>query len=222
MGKYLVPVTDSTNRMKSSRSIVGYIPFLIALLTGIGFSQTDPSKLNDRNGEKLLLLPFQVHGLPPEDALLLGKRFADALKESHRFDIVLKDSLQGAEGSPDPRSLAQIGRTIGANKVVHISVVRREKLFVLQIRLVNVTDAALLYAERVDYAGEFSSLLAEVVPEQARKLSKAHLDAKAPWTKAAFLFGACLGAILWILWHFRRKETVSSKKTRGDIAPEKE
>jgi TolB-like protein len=178
-----------------------------------GYSQTESFVDTLSHREKLVVLPFELHGLSSEEGLQLTSRFAKVLGESNRFEVVLADSLKGMEGTSDRRSLAEAGKVLGVQKVVHLNVVLREKLYVLQVRLVNVSDAALLYAERVDYSGEFGSFLSDVIPEQARNLSKAHLDAKTPWAKAAFLFGACLGGILWILWHLRRKDA-----TRRDLA----
>jgi len=126
------------------------------------------------------------------------------------------NSLKSSEGIADPRSLAEAGKSVGVQKVVHVDVVRREPLTILQIRLVNVSDAALLYAERVDYSGELGSLLSDVIPEQARKLRSSHLDSKTPWAKAAFLFGACCGAILLIFWHFKRRDAVRSSMRTKD------
>jgi TolB-like protein len=179
---------------------------LIFPLTEISLSQTDTLEQPHGSREKLLVLPFEVQGLSDSDVSLLTTRFSDGLKESNRFDISLNVPSQRFETAVDPRSLAQTGNTLGVQKVVHVNVVRRDKLYVLQIRLVNVSNASLLYAERVDFNGEFASLLTNVIPEQARKLSKAHLDAQTPWAKAAFLFGGCLGAILWILRYFRRSK----------------
>jgi TolB-like protein len=192
--------------MDFSRVLVLNVPLLVFLLTGISLSQTDSSKQVHSNREKLLVLPFEVRGLSSADASLLSKRFSDGLKESNRFEIILKDSLQGSESASDPRSLAQTGNSQSVQKVVHVNVVRRENHYVLQIRLVKVSDASLLYAERVDFSGEFTSLLSDIIPEQAHKLSKARLDARTPWAQAALLFGMCLGAILWIYRHFKRKD----------------
>jgi hypothetical protein len=174
----------------------------------LGFFQTDTPGNAPDHREKLAIPAFTLHGLFPEDGSQLSRRFADVLAESNRFQISLVDSLKDSERSSDPQFLADAGKALGVQKIVQVDVVRRVNHFVLRIRLVNVSDAALLYAERADYSGEFGSLLADVIPEQARKLSKAHLDAKTPWAKAAFLFGGCLVAILWVFWHFSRKNTI--------------
>jgi hypothetical protein len=177
---------------------------VLTALTGL--SQTGSPEITRDHRERLAILPFTLHGLSSEEGSQLRQRFADALGEADRFQVSLTDSLKGMVGSSDPQFLANAGKLISVQKVVHVDAVRREKLYVLRIRLVNVNDAALLYAERIDYTGEYASFLSDVIPEQARKLSEAHLDAKTPWAKAAFLFGATLGAILWIFWHFRRKD----------------
>jgi TolB-like protein len=198
--------TDLPNAMLFSSKRAEVICALIILVIGTCFSQSPPKEDASAHSETLVVLPFETHGLSREDGLLLVNRFTEVMRESNRFEVILRDSAQRPEGWHNPRSLAEKGKALGVQKIVHVSVVHRDKLFVLQIRMVNVDDAALLYAERVDYSGEFGSLLSDVIPEQARKLTQAHLDAKTPWAKAAFLFGACLGAILWIFWHFRRKD----------------
>ncbi|MCX6142347.1 MAG: hypothetical protein NTZ35_03930 [Ignavibacteriales bacterium] len=180
---------------------------LIILVIGTCFAQSPPKEEASAHPERLAVLPFEIRGLSREDGLLLAKRFAEVVREANRFEVILKDTIAISEGMKDPRFLAETGKTLGVGKIVHVSVVHRDRLYVLQIRLVNVSDAALLYAEQVRYTGEFGSFLSDVIPEQARKLTQAHLDAKTPWAKAAFLFGACLGAILWVFWHFRRNRT---------------
>ena len=192
--------------MTISLSRTSTIILLMAFSAITGFSQTESAADAHSHREKLAVLPFVLHGLSSEEGLQLTHRFAEVLGESDRFEVILADSMNGGEETSDLRSLAVLGKVLGVGKVVHVDVVKREKFTALRIRLVNVSDAALLYAERADYSGEFGSFLSDVIPEQARKLTQAHLDAKTPWAKAAFLFGACLGAILWIFWYFRRKD----------------
>ncbi len=186
---------------------------LISLFAATGFSQTESSAVVRDQREKLALFPFALHGLSFEEGAQLTQRFARVLGESTRFEVIVTDSAKGV----DPRSLAEAGKICGVKKVVHVDAVQRGKLTVLQIRLINVSDAVMLYAERVEYSGEFKTLLSDVIPEQAHKLSQAHLDAKTPWAKGAFLFGACLGAILWIFWHFRRKDAAHPLRSSGDV-----
>jgi TolB-like protein len=207
--------SDDANQLNSYSMRVCTIFFLFILVVGICFSQSSPTEGTSTHPDTLAVLPFETHNLTREDGLLLAKRFAEVMRESDRFEVLLKDSIESSVGLHDPHSLAETGKTLGVRKVVHVSIVHRDRLFVLQIRLVNVSDAALLYAERVDYSGEFGSFLSSVIPEQARRLTQAHLDAKTPWAKAAFLFGACLGAILWVFWHFRRKDATRKLSSDG-------
>lgn len=207
---------DASPEKSHSRRVPAIVS-LVTLMIGICLSQSSPNEVATAHPETLAVIPFEIHGLSREDGLLLAKRFAEVVREANRFEVILKDTIASSEGMKDPRFLAETGKTLGVGKIVHVSVVHRERLYVLQIRLVNVSDAVLLYAERVDYSGEFASLLSDIIPEQAHKLAQAHLDAKTPWAKAAFLFGACLGAILWIFWHFRRKEAARFLRAPKDI-----
>jgi len=180
---------------------VSFLLLLSAFELCFGFSRGQSLDATPGTREKLALLPMELTDVSTQEGSQLLVAFAAALGESKRFDVLVNST----SAANTVRALAEAGKALGANKVVHVRVVRRKGLYVLSIRLVSVDGASLLYSERVDYSGEFNSFLSEVIPEQARKLSKAHLDAKTPWAKAAFLFGGCLGAILWILWHFRRK-----------------
>jgi TolB-like protein len=197
--------TAHANPMHFSSKRTCLVFSLIILVIGTCFCQSPSKEQASSHPETLAVLPFETHGLTHEEGILLCNRFAEVVRESKRFDVLATDSTGGSVGLHDSRSLAKAAKILGVRKIVHVSVVHRDRLYVLQIRLINVGDAALLYAERVDYSGEFGSFLSDVIPEQARKLTQAHLDAKTPWAKAAFLFGACLGAIIWILWHLRRK-----------------
>jgi TolB-like protein len=197
-----------------SRISLIIVPAVLLAITG--FSQTGSTAPVPGERERVAVFQFSLHGLSLEEGAQLTKRFASVLGESDRFDVIVANSLKSSEGIADPRSLAEAGKSVGVQKVVHVDVVRREPLTILQIRLVNVSDAALLYAERVDYSGELGSLLSDVIPEQARKLRSSHLDSKTPWAKAAFLFGACCGAILLIFWHFKRRDAVRSSMRTKD------
>jgi TolB-like protein len=201
--------------MTPSFSRASTIILLMVFFAITAFSQRESSAVMHGQREKLAVFPFVLHGLSSEEGAQLTRRFADLLGESDRFEVIVTDSLKGMGGILDPRSLADAGKACSVQKVVHVDAVRREKLTVLRIRLVNVSDVALLYAERINYSGEFGTLLSDVIPEQAHKLTQAHLDAKTPWAKAALLFGACLGAILWIFWHLRSKGAVREDTAAG-------
>ena len=188
-----------------SRNIAAFFALTLAL-SGTGFCQ-------EAARERVAVLPFTLQSVSPEEGVQLSQRFTAVVAESKRFSVLPAATLQKVleehkhksnDSCDSPLCLGQLGRELGVEKIVHVRVVHREGLYVLFIRLVNVEGASLLYSERIDYHGEFDALLSEVIPEQALKLAKAHLDANTPWVPAMILFAACLGTTFWIYAHFRR------------------
>jgi TolB-like protein len=186
----------------------------VTCCTVFGLSQTPPAPTDRGGRETLAVLPFTLHGLTPDEGTNLTRLFTQVMSESGRFEIIRSDSVKGVEGTSSALFLAEAGKAIGVMKVIQVDVVRRERLTSLRIRLVNTGDATLLYSERVDYDGSPDSLASTIIPEQARKLSQAHLDAPTPWGKAALMFGASLTFIIWILYHLRSK----GRPAAGDVS----
>ena len=189
---------------------------LAALLPGTVRSQTISSPSSSGDGERLALLPFEIRGLTAPDGLQLKQKFGETLAESKRFDImpdnVLRNNLDLAGiGRIDSCNtlpcLAQVGKVLNVEKVVHVSVDQRRERFVMHVRLVRSHDGALLYAERIDFAGTFDDLFSTVVPEQARRLGAAYLDRKANWylVAVAIILGVAL-----IYWRYSTLTSMSS------------
>ena len=181
--------------------------FLVAFQPIAGFSQAAPSAGPSRDPERLALFPFGTKGFSAEEAIRLKQNFAAGLAESKRFDIMtdmeFKNSLEQAgrtklDSCKTPPCLAQLGKVLNVEKVVQVQAERWEQRFILHIRLVRSSDAALLYDERVDYAGDINTLSTVVVTEQGRKLAAAFLDKEPNWVLigAALLVG--LGLIFWL------------------------
>jgi hypothetical protein len=173
----------------------------------------------------LAVLPFEVRGLTTHQGFELTDRFADALGESRRFNILPAAAVESAiEGSglKDIDScnslpcVAQLGKVVGAEKVVRVGVTHREQHYVLHIQLVESSGATLLYDERVDYAGDFNTLSTVVVPEQGRKLSAAFLDKKPNWYLIAAGVVIGVGLIYWIYSTF---SAVSSTEPDSSTPP---
>jgi len=195
------------------------IPRLILLVlfqVSAGISQKELAAGTSANREQLAVLPFEVRGLTTHQGFQLTHRFAEALGESMRFNILPATAVESAiEGSgvKDIDScnslpcVAQWGKVLGAEKVVRVGVTLREQRYVVHIQLVRSSDAALLYDERVDHSGDFETLSTVVVPEQGRKLSAAFLDKKPSWViiGAAMLVG--VGLIFWLFTTFGSMES---------------
>lgn len=212
--------------MVNSRFTTGIVFFLlVAIQTGSVICQNVPSSVS-RDGERLAVLPFEVRGLDAGKGEQLRQEFSDVLAQSNRFDImpdnVLRNNLALAglnkiDSCNTLPCLAQLGRVLNVEKVVHIKVDQWQERFVLDIRLVRTVDAALLYAERVEYSGEFQNLRSTVIPQQARKLGSAYLDKKPNWYLIAAAVIAGVGLIYWVYTSF--SSSSSSEKESGGSTP---
>jgi TolB-like protein len=190
---------------------IALIFVLVAFQLAAGFSQTTPSAGSSKDQERLALLPFETRGLTSEDGIRLRESFATGLAESKRFDvmpdIVVRNNLDQAglmniDSCNTLPCLAQLGKVLNVEKVVHVRAERWEQRFMLHVQLVRSSDAALLYDERVDYAGDINAFSSPITSDQGRKLSAAFLDKKPNWILigAALLLG--IGLIFWLFTTF--------------------
>jgi TolB-like protein len=190
-----------------AKNIIAVLSLASAISPGTAFCQDAPTE----NLERLAVLQFETRGLPREDGAQLWRSFSDVLANLKRFDImpenVLNNNLSlaglGNIDSCNTRAcLAQLGKILDVAKVVHVKVDRWDDRYILNIRLVNSSDGALLYSERVDYTGSFQNLLSTVIPEQATKLNSAFLDKKPNWYLIAAAVIVGVGIIYWIYSNF--------------------
>ena len=197
--------------MSPSIRTIALSSLCILFQTSVGICQYSTMSRSSADQERLVILPFETRGLSAEDGTLLKQRFTEALAESNRFDImpdnVLRNDLEQAgltkiDSCNTPPCLAQLGKILNVAKIVHVRVDRWEQRYILQIRLVSSSDGALLYNERVDFTGEFSTLLSDNVVEQGRRLGAAFLDKPTNWylIAAAVLVG--VGIIYYLFKNF--------------------
>ena len=196
--------------LKSATTVTASFLFVVLPMYA-GVCQNSTTSQSSSDQERLVVLPFETRGLSAEEGLQLRQRFTEVLRESNRFDImpdnVLKNNLELAgltkiDSCNTSPCLAQLGNILNIAKIVHVRVDRWENRYILQIRLVNSSDAALLYSERVDFTGEFSTLLSDKMVEQGRKLGAAFLDKPTNWylIAAAVLVG--VGVIYYLFKTF--------------------
>lgn len=201
---------------------------LILLQLSLSASEYECAAGTDADTERLAVLPFELRGMSADNGLRLQQKFCEILAESKRFDVmpdnVLKDNLKRSGVSDmdtcnTQACLAQLGKILNVEKIVHISVDERKERYVLHVRLVRSSDAALLYDERVDYSGEFSNLLSTVAPEQAQKLNSAFLDKKPNWYLIAATLIVGIGLIWWIFSLFASKSTINREHSNPTSHP---
>lgn len=190
------------------------ITVLLALsLTLVTIGVCQNAQHVERTGDErgVAVLPFEIRGLTPDEGMRLRGRFTEALAESRRFEILPDDAFKSLlanvgltkiDSCNTVACLAQLGKILHVEKVVQVSADRWDQRYILHIRLVNAADGKLLYDERVDYSGDFNTLLTTIAPDQGRKLAAAFLDKKPDWLLigAAVLVG--VGLIYWLFKTF--------------------
>jgi TolB-like protein len=170
----------------------------------------------------LAVLPFEIEGLSPEEGVQVRQQFVQALQESMRYNIlplaamrsILEEAgLKRIETCNTPPCLAQLGKILGVEKVVYGKVARQASGFALRIQLLDASDASRMYDESLNYAGEFSGLLAVAAPEQGRKLGGAQFGTGLRWyvITAAVLVG--VGVIYWIYTTFASTSSTQTELT---------
>ncbi|MFH1738570.1 MAG: hypothetical protein ABIH23_06145 [bacterium] len=167
----------------------------------------------DNVREIVAILPFEARGLSADESIQMRERFIEAFGESSRFEVLAASSFGSAleqagfttfDSCTSQPCLGRLGVTLGVPKVVHVSVDRWGNKFVVHTRLVRSSDSALLYDERVDFTGEYETLLSTVLPEQGGKLSMAHLDEETNWLLLVAVACFGIGMISLIFVYFTK------------------
>ncbi len=180
---------------------------LTLLSTGLVNCQNTQTVSTAGDERGVVVLPFEIRGLASDDGLRLRERFSEAMAESKRFEILpndaLKSMLAGAgltqiDSCNTVACIAQLGKILHVEKVVHVSADRWDQRYILHVRLVKSASGELLYDERIDFTGAFDDFLNITMPEQGRKLSHAYLDTAPNWYLIALCILVGIGAIYWI------------------------
>ncbi|MEK9137492.1 MAG: hypothetical protein AAB393_10250 [Bacteroidota bacterium] len=185
---------------------------MVLAMTAIAVSESTLPGVPE-NQENVAVLPFEIHGLTADEGASLAQTLREALTQSKRYNVMQVDTMMGIFAEAGIKNLescnysyclADLGKVLGVQKVVHASLTRRGKLYSLRIRLLNVADATMTYDEKAEHSGEFEALLTEIVPAQARKLTETRFETETKWYvyAAAVLVG--VGAIYWIYRSFSK------------------
>jgi hypothetical protein len=195
---------------------------VLTLLSGnLAICQNSQGTWSTGDERGVAVLPFEIRGLAPDEGMRLKERFSEALAESKRFEIMPDEAmksmlaragLKNIDNCNTAACIAEVGKVLHVEKVVHVSADRWDQRYILHVRCVKAADGELLYDERVDFTGAFDDFLNGATAEQGRKLSHAFLDTPPNW----YLIAACVlvgvGAIYWI---FSTWATSSSSETGG-------
>ena len=188
----------------SQRTLYVFFAFLLA---GVGICQAALGIDPREDKEKLAVLPFAIEGLDSSQNRMLQQHFEQRIRESVNFELLPEHLFRNAlaqvgltriDACVSLPCLAQLGNILHVQKVVHVQGLHAGQRYIMQIRLVNVSNAKLLYDEPITYSGEFNMLLADAIAEHTRNIDKTYVDTGTPWYyyAAAVLVGG--GIIYWL------------------------
>jgi hypothetical protein len=199
-----LPIFFLMSSLLSLRSLCISFAFLI---TGIGICQAALGIGLREDKEKLVVLPFAIEGLDSSQNRMLQQHFEQRLRESINFEVLPERLFRNAlaqagisriDACVSLPCLAQLGNVLNVQKVVHVQGLHAGQRYIMQIRLVNVSDAKLLYDEPITYSGEFNMLLAEAISEHARNIDKTYVASGTPWYYYAAGVLVGVGIIYWL------------------------
>ncbi len=135
------------------------------------------------------VMPFEIHGLSSEESDLLRSEFLKSLRSTDRFAIMSDDSMwtilkeanmSNIEQCTYSPCIADVGKILGVERVFHVAVSRRGKLYTARVRVVGSENADILLDATKQHSGEFEPLLTTVLPDLARDTQEAR---PASWRK---------------------------------------
>ncbi|MCX6142348.1 MAG: hypothetical protein NTZ35_03935 [Ignavibacteriales bacterium] len=172
-----------------------------------------------------MVLPFAIEGLDSSQNRMLQQHFEQRLRESNNFELLPEHQFRNALAQAGLRRidacvslpcLAQLGNVLHVQKVVYVQGMHAGQRYILQIRLVNASDAKLLYDEPLTYSGEFNILLADAIAEHARNIEKTYVASGTPWYYYAA--GVLIGGGI-IYWLFTTWASSSSSESGNSPSP---
>jgi hypothetical protein len=192
------------SRLLSPRTLCISFAFL---LTGIGVCQAALGIDLRDDKEKLAVLPFAIEGLDSSQNRMLQQHFEQRLRESLNFEplpehlfinALAQAGIRRIDACVSLPCLAQLGNVLHVQKVVYVQGMHAGQRYIIQIRLVNSSDAKLLYDEPLTYSGEFNNLLADAISEHARNIDKTYVSSGTPWYYYAAGILVGVGIIYWL------------------------
>ena len=192
------------SNLLSQRTLCISLAFLLA---SIGVCQAAVGIDPRGDKEKLAVLPFAIEGLDSSQNRMLQQHFEQRLRESINYEPLAEHEFRNAlaqagltriDACTSLPCLAQLGNVLHVQKVVHVQGLHAGQRYIMQIRLVNVSNAKLLYDEPITYSGEFNMLLADAISEHARNIDKTYVTTETPWYYYAAGVLVGVGIIYWL------------------------
>jgi TolB-like protein len=178
--------------------------------------------------EKIALLPFEQKGLSQEETALLPKRFGELLQSTGTFEVMRQDEMLRLFAEADFKDLetctysyclADAGKILGVQKVMHGSITRRGNLYSLRLRMVDVRNAEIVLDRKSEFSGNFDRMVSSLLPGEAKAAGEYESESGSQWYIVTAAVLVTVAAIYWIYKSFDK--TGSSESTGGgDATPQ--
>ena len=128
------------------------------------------------------VMPFEIQGLSEEESGLLRTEFLKSLKSTDLFAVMSDDTMWSILTEAKMTDLkectyshciAEVGKVLGVDRVFHVSLARKGKLYTVRVRVVGSSNSDILLDKRREHSGEFEPLVSTVIPEMAREMQEA-------------------------------------------------
>lgn len=167
------------------------------------------------------VMPFEIHGLSEDESGLLRSEFLKSLRSATRFEIMSDDTMWSILKEANMTNLdqctyshciADIGKVLGVQRVFHISVTKRGKLYTVRARVISSSSSDILFDTNREHSGEFEPLLSSVLPEMAQEMQEAKT---ASWRQYKWYVVAGAVVVLGTAMYFISKSI--SRSAGGEV-----
>lgn len=133
----------------------------------------------------LAISPLQAKKVDPDEVDLISDALSGELQNSGAFrvmersqmDRILKEQGLQTSGVCDGNECAvEVGKVLGIDRIVVGSVGKIGSLFIINVRMVDVTSGEILASVRRTQEWEMKYVLTKLVPEVAKALSEGYHD----------------------------------------------
>jgi len=214
-------------RIVRSKKIIILIAGIFFLFSAAQSREFPRQQAADR--EKIAILSFASPDIPQEELMQLTREFRTALQSTGRFDIQPElevDSLLTARqfsniaGCNYAICLSDAGKTLGVPKVMRIDITKHGDLFSTRIRIIQASDAAILFDKVFKHSGNIDSYRRISIAEQTKSLADPELGQQPSWLLPALAVILVSGTIYLIYNSLKSQSSSSGSGGGGNNTPQ--
>jgi len=206
----------------------------IAIITGIFFlfsvaqSYEFPQERAAAQ-ERIAVLPSVSPDISQDELVNLTREFRSALQNTERFDIqpeIEMDSLFKAKNFLNIKEcnyalcLADAGKVLKVLKVMRIDVTKHEDRFTARIRIIQTSDASVLFDRVFKHSGNINSYRNISIPEQIKAIADPGYEQGSSWLHPAIVIAAVLGVFFIVYNSFNSNASNGGTGGGSQVTPQ--